>query len=79
MLPTFFALVKPASTIANPHCIKNTNAAPIRYHTLISIISLLVLRYKKGDNSGETTPFIIPFDNRFFLIQFFHNKKLILF
>ena len=32
MLPAFFALVKPVSTIAKPHCIKNTNAAPIRYH-----------------------------------------------
>ena len=33
MLPAFFALVKPASTIANPACIQNTNAAPIRNHT----------------------------------------------
>ena len=30
MLPAFFALVNPVSTIANPACIKNTNAAPIR-------------------------------------------------
>ena len=30
MLPAFFALVNPASTIANPACIKNTNAAPIK-------------------------------------------------
>lgn len=33
MLPAFFALVKPASTIAKPACIKNTNAAPIRNQT----------------------------------------------
>ena len=30
MLPAFFARVKPVSTIANPHCIKNTSAAPIK-------------------------------------------------
>ena len=35
MLPAFFALVKPVSTIANPHCIKNTSAAPIRYQIAI--------------------------------------------
>ena len=33
MLPVFFALVKPASTIAKPACIQNTNAAPIRNQT----------------------------------------------
>ena len=33
MLPVFLALVKPASTIAKPACIQNTNAAPIRNHT----------------------------------------------
>ena len=34
MFPVFFALVKPASTIANPACIQNTSAAPIKNHTL---------------------------------------------
>ena len=33
MLPVFFALVNPASTMANPACIQNTSAAPIRNHT----------------------------------------------
>ncbi len=33
MFPVFFALVKPASTIAKPACIQNTNAAPIKNHT----------------------------------------------
>ena len=33
MLPVFFALVKPASTIANPACIQNTRAAPIKNQT----------------------------------------------
>ena len=32
MLPAFFALVKPVSTIAKPACIKNTSAAPMRNH-----------------------------------------------
>lgn len=30
MLPAFLARVKPVSTIAKPHCIKNTRAAPIK-------------------------------------------------
>ena len=33
MFPAFLALVKPASHMANPACIQNTNAAPIRNHT----------------------------------------------
>ena len=33
ILPAFFALVKPVSTIANPACIQNTSAAPIRNQT----------------------------------------------
>ena len=33
ILPVFFALVNPASTIAKPACIQNTNAAPIRNQT----------------------------------------------
>jgi len=33
ILPVFFALVKPASTIAKPACIQNTSAAPIKNHT----------------------------------------------
>ncbi len=33
MLPAFFALVNPVSTIANPACIKNTSAAPIKNQT----------------------------------------------
>ena len=30
ILPAFFARVNPVSTIANPACMKNTKAAPIR-------------------------------------------------
>ena len=33
MFPAFFALVKPVSTIANPACIQNTKATPIRNQT----------------------------------------------
>ena len=33
IFPEFFALVKPASTIAKPACIQNTNAAPMRNQT----------------------------------------------
>ncbi|GFI51505.1 hypothetical protein IMSAGC020_02719 [Lachnospiraceae bacterium] len=33
IFPVFFALVKPASTIAKPACIQNTNAAPIKNQT----------------------------------------------
>ncbi len=34
ILPAFFALVKPVSTIAKPACMKNTSAAPIRTHVV---------------------------------------------
>ena len=37
MLPAFLARVNPASTMAKPHCIKNTSTAPTRYHTDRSI------------------------------------------
>ena len=47
MLPAFFALVKPASTMANPACIQNTNAAPIKNQTpvktLLVALSTMVL------------------------------------
>ena len=34
MLPAFLARVRPVSNIAKPHCIKNTNMAPMMYHKL---------------------------------------------
>ena len=37
MFPAFLARVKPASTAANPHCMKNTRIAPTKNHTDISI------------------------------------------
>ena len=50
MFPAFFALVKPASTIANPHCIKKTRAAPIKNQmpntssfTIEEIVSILII------------------------------------
>ena len=33
IFPAFLALVKPLSTMAKPHCIKNTSAAPIKNQT----------------------------------------------
>ena len=38
IFPAFFALVKPASTIAKPACIQNTNAAPTRNQTPNTIV-----------------------------------------
>ena len=38
IFPAFFALVKPASTIANPACIQNTSAAPTRNQTPNTIV-----------------------------------------
>ncbi len=49
MLPEFFALVKPASTMAKPACIQNTSAVPIKNHTpkmllsTTSIISFVII------------------------------------
>jgi hypothetical protein len=37
ILPAFFARVKPVSTMAKPHCMKNTKTAPIKNQTDISI------------------------------------------
>ena len=44
ILPAFLALVKPVSTIANPACIQNTNAAPIRNHipNVCSLIKFVI-------------------------------------
>ena len=46
ILPAFLARVKPVSTIANPHCMKKTRIAPIRYHTDKSIFSVSPLNKK---------------------------------
>ena len=43
MFPAFFARVNPASTIAKPACMKNTNAAPIKYQ--IANISLSIFSF----------------------------------
>ena len=48
IFPAFFARVNPASTIANPACIKNTKAAPIKSNKqfifmLVLIIVLVVI------------------------------------
>ena len=46
MLPAFFALVKPVSTIAKPACIKNTSAAPIKNQipkTSVPTASLIIV------------------------------------
>ena len=40
MFPVFLALVKPASHIANPACIQNTNAAPMRNQTPKTLLSI---------------------------------------
>ncbi len=67
ILPAFFALVKPVSTMAKPACIKNTSAAPIRNHTpntslvtlsaTISIISsaaiFIILHFSFSGTSGK--------------------------
>ena len=44
ILPAFLALVNPVSTIANPACIKNTKAAPIKNQMLnTSVPTALVI------------------------------------
>lgn len=42
MLPAFFALVKPVSTIANPACIQKTGAAPIRNQMPVDILADII-------------------------------------
>ena len=43
MLPAFFERVIPVSTIAKPHCMKNTQAAPIRYHMPFTSLPLYIV------------------------------------
>ena len=50
IFPAFFRLVNPASTIANPACMKKTSAAPIRYQMP-----------KTCDNTSAIS-FSLPFD-----------------
>lgn len=67
MLPVFFALVKPASTIAKPACIQKTNAAPIRNQTpkitplissviVMSSLSFFILLKVKFIKNRDTSP-----------------------
>ena len=73
MLPAFFALVSPVSTIANPGCMKNTRIAPSsvqvvsteEYFPSASAAMIMVGVHKAAARSGHlaktflifTTPF----------------------
>ena len=46
ILPAFFALVKPVSTIANPACIQNTKAAPIKNQNSTVMMFFLLLIFQ---------------------------------
>ena len=56
ILPAFFARVKPVSTIANPACIQNTSAAPMRNQTpkswldIADITSSIIIDLQKKKN-----------------------------
>jgi organic radical activating enzyme len=69
MFPVFFALVNPASTMANPACIQNTRAAPAKNQTantlpdtvssinvLISIASILIISFCRFQSKSTVTP-----------------------
>ena len=60
MFPAFFALVNPVSTIANPACIQNTSAAPIKNQNSIVIIILspssLLYYYQQTPN--KSSPYV---------------------
>ena len=62
IFPVFFALVNPASTIANPACIQNTSAAPIKNH-IPNVCSLTKLTIA---SSVIIIPPLFLFFNRFF-------------
>ncbi len=65
ILPEFFALVKPASTIAKPACIQNTNAAPIRNQTP-NICSLTKLNISSIMVASSIKKHFINFENLIF-------------
>ena len=61
MLPAFFALVKPVSTIAKPACMKNTSAAatsvqPTSIDVASSMISIFITPLKIGMAYISTAP-----------------------
>ena len=56
ILPVFFALVKPASTIAKPACIQNTSAAPIKNHTAKSCSFVNCVTSSLTDSLIKITP-----------------------
>ena len=61
IFPAFFALVNPVSTIANPACIKNTSAAPIRNQIPnISELAASVTAVKISSVIVSSSYFFIP-------------------
>ena len=77
MFPVFLALVKPASHIAKPACIQNTNAAPIRNQTLktspltrlmISSIFAPTKKIDKGAKPFRSSAFALHIDYHSFEI-----------
>ena len=61
MFPEFLALVKPASTMAKPACMKKTSAAPISTHIVLT-----------ADNPDISYTFL-PFYSAFGLVILFRN------
>ena len=46
ILPAFFALVNPVSTIAKPACMKKTSAAPTRTHNVFTEEYIVTLPFQ---------------------------------
>ena len=77
ILPAFFALVNPVSTIAKPACMKKTSAAPTRTHNVFTeeyivtlpfpIFFFLIMYRKNFCNTGQKKQ--IEF------IQYQYNEK----
>ena len=74
ILPAFFALANPDSTIANPACIQKTRAAPMRNHTANSFpsissntssinLSSISIFYKNKGRPGYKTETPLPQQN----------------
>ena len=85
ILPAFFALVKPVSTIANPACIQNTSAAPIRNQTpntspfkTLKISSVIIVppRFPEGNAHPRLRGLLSAGAEEHFLLILWYKKTM---
>ena len=85
ILPAFFALVKPVSTIANPACIQNTSAGPVRNQTpntspfkTLKISSVIIVppRFPEGNAHPRLRGLLSAGAEEHFLLILWYKKTM---